>query len=190
MDTLVTLYHGGSVDEDVYGNVSFDRMKKVTIMFDKRPCFAQIFARACKEISCNLNDPGISLEGLLSHVASGIVVQWLISIGSEDDWVKYIKIVKTVVPPCLDVVVRKLSFDHCDAPIGLSPQIPNASPYEAPLAELLEEVVVVPDAQSAPNQVEISRPVRGVCGASNLVVHPQEIPLTQDPTQDNPSKCL
>jgi hypothetical protein len=35
----VTLYHGGSVEEDVYGNVSFDVVKKVTIMFDERPCF-------------------------------------------------------------------------------------------------------------------------------------------------------
>jgi hypothetical protein len=29
MDTLVTLYHGGSMEEDVYGNVSFHGMKKV-----------------------------------------------------------------------------------------------------------------------------------------------------------------
>jgi hypothetical protein len=80
--------------------------------------------------------------------------------------------VKTVVPPCLDVVVRKLLFDHCDALVRLSPQIPNASPFEAPLPELPEEVVVVSGAQSAPNEVEISRPVRGVCGALNLLVPP------------------
>jgi hypothetical protein len=43
---------------------------------------------------------------------------------------------------------------------------------EAPLPELLEEVVVVPDAQSGPNEVEISRPIRGVCGSSNPVVPP------------------
>jgi hypothetical protein len=60
------------VEEDVYGNVSFDGMK-VTVIFDERPSFGQIFARACEEIHCNLNDPGISIEGLLSHVASGIV---------------------------------------------------------------------------------------------------------------------
>jgi hypothetical protein len=86
----------------------------------------------------------------------------LISISNEDDWVKYVKIVKTIVPPCLDVVVQKLSFSHYDAPVGLSPQIPNASHSEAPLLD------VVLDAQSAPNEVEISHPVRGVCGASNL----------------------
>jgi hypothetical protein len=68
------------------------------------------------------------------------------------------------------VVVRKLSFSHCDAPFGLSPQMPNASCIEAPLPELLEEVVVVLDAQSSPNEFEISHPVRGVCWASNPVV--------------------
>jgi hypothetical protein len=46
-------------------------MKKVMIMFDERPSFGQIFARACEKIRCNLNDPGISIEVLLSHVASG-----------------------------------------------------------------------------------------------------------------------
>jgi hypothetical protein len=78
-----------------------------------------------------------------------------------------------IVPPCLDVVVRKLSFSHCDAPFGLSPQMPNASRIEAPLPKLPEEVVVVPDAQSGPNEYEISRPVRGDCGASNPVVPPR-----------------
>jgi hypothetical protein len=94
----------------------------------------------------------------------------LISIASKDDWVKYVKIVKTIVSPCLDVVARKLSFSHFDAPVELSPQMPNASRSEAPLLELPGEVVVVPDAQSPLNEVEIARPVRGVCGASNPVL--------------------
>jgi hypothetical protein len=81
----VTLYHRGSVEEDVYGNVSFYGMKKVTVMFDERPSFGQIFARACEEIICNLNDPRISIQGLLSHITSETVVRRLISIASEDD---------------------------------------------------------------------------------------------------------
>jgi hypothetical protein len=44
MDTLVTLYHGGSVEIDAYGNVSFDGMKIVTMLFDERPSFDNIFA--------------------------------------------------------------------------------------------------------------------------------------------------
>jgi hypothetical protein len=67
----------------------------------------------------------------------------------------------TIVPPCLDVLVRKLSIK---APVSLSPQMPNASPCEAPLLELPIEVVVVSNAQSVLNKVDIFRPVRGVCG--------------------------
>jgi hypothetical protein len=148
-------------------------MKNVTMMFDERPSFGQIFARACEEISCNINDPRISIQGLLSHITYGTVVRQLISIASEDDWVRYVIIMKTIVPPCLDVVVQKLSVSHCDAPVRLSPQIPNASRIEAPLLELLEEVVVVPDAQSSPHEYDISRPLPGVCGASNPVVPPR-----------------
>jgi hypothetical protein len=129
------------VETDVYGNASLYGMKNVTMMFDERPSFAQIFARACEEISCNLNDPRISIQGLLSHITSGTVVRRLISIASEDDWVRYVRIVKTIVPPCLDVVVRKLSVSHCNALVGLSPQMPNASRIEAPLLELPEEVL-------------------------------------------------
>jgi hypothetical protein len=35
----VTLYHGGSVETDVYENVNFYGMKNVTMMFDERPSF-------------------------------------------------------------------------------------------------------------------------------------------------------
>jgi hypothetical protein len=61
MDTLMTLYHGGSVEQDVYENVSFYGMKKVTVVFNERPSFGPMFARACEEIICNLNDPRISI---------------------------------------------------------------------------------------------------------------------------------
>jgi hypothetical protein len=35
----VTLYHGGSVEIDAYGNFSFYDMKIMTMMFDERPSF-------------------------------------------------------------------------------------------------------------------------------------------------------
>jgi hypothetical protein len=37
------------MEEDVYGNVSFDGMKKVIVMFDESPSFGQILARTCEE---------------------------------------------------------------------------------------------------------------------------------------------
>jgi hypothetical protein len=57
----VTLYHGGSVGIDAYGSVTFDGMKIVIMLFDERPSFDKIFARACEEISCDINDPRISI---------------------------------------------------------------------------------------------------------------------------------
>jgi hypothetical protein len=110
---------------DAYGNVTFDGMKIVAMLFDERPSFDKIFARACEEISCDINDPRISIQGLLSHITYGTVVRRLISIASEDDWVRYVRIVKTMLPPCLDVVVQSLSVTHRDAPVGLTPQIPS-----------------------------------------------------------------
>jgi hypothetical protein len=148
-------------------------MKIVTMLFDERPSFDKIFARACEEISCDINDPRISIQCLLSHITYGTVVRRLISIASEDDWVRYVRTVKTMLPPCLDVVVQPLSITHRDAPVGSTPQIPNASLIEAPLVELPEEVVVVPDAQSGPHEYGISCPLPGVCGASNPVVPPK-----------------
>jgi hypothetical protein len=46
---------------DAYGNVTFDGMKIVSMLFDERPSFDKIFARACEEISCDINDPRISI---------------------------------------------------------------------------------------------------------------------------------
>jgi hypothetical protein len=120
------------MEEDDYGNVSFDGMKKVTMMFDERPSFRLIFARSCEEIRCNVNEPDISIEGLLCHIAFETIFQQLISIGSEDDWVKYVKSVMMNLPRYLDLVVRKLTIDHCEALVGLYLELPNASPCEAP----------------------------------------------------------
>jgi hypothetical protein len=58
----VTLYHGGSVETDVYGNASLYGMKNVTMMFDERPSFAQIFARL-GEICQNCEDDYSTMFG-------------------------------------------------------------------------------------------------------------------------------
>jgi hypothetical protein len=79
---------------------------------------------------------------------------------------------------CLDQVVQKLSIDpvrHGYLPlVGLSPELPNASPCDAPLPDRIEEVVVMIDAQSTPNEVGISHPVCADCGAYNPVAAPRD----------------
>ena len=59
---------------DAYGSVTFDGMKIVTMLFVERPTFDQLLARACEEISCDINDPRISIQGLLCHITSETVV--------------------------------------------------------------------------------------------------------------------
>ena len=48
----------------------------------------------------------------------------------------------------------------------------------------MEDVVLVPDAQSAPNEVGVCPDVRAECRSDDRVAAPQEIPLTQN----HPSK--
>jgi hypothetical protein len=113
----------------------------------------------------------------------------LVPISFEDQWEKYVKIVMKSEFQCLDLVVWKLSNDP--TPLGHSPPIGHSPPHgflpveddpvpcdpPIPNREVdVEDVVVVPDAQFAPNEAII---------CPNGSTAPQEIPLTQN----HPSKC-
>jgi hypothetical protein len=185
MDNVVTVYHGGSVEEDEFGNVSFVGMQRVPLIFDDRPLFSELFGRARAELHCNSNEDSILVEGLLHYGKSERIFRRLLPIACERDWDKYVKTVMKSDFQCLDLVVRKLSIDPSPL-IGHSPprrfspvhDIP-ACTAEAPLPNLevdVEDVVAPLDAQSAPNEVGTT-PVVGTA--------PQEIPLTQN----HPSKC-
>jgi hypothetical protein len=109
MDNLVNLYHGGGVEEDVFGNVTFDGMHRVFLIFDDRPLFSEVFARARDELQCNSNEDTISVEGVIHFVKSGRIFRRLVPIASEVEWEKYVKTVMKNEYQCLDLVVRKLS---------------------------------------------------------------------------------
>ena len=104
---------------------------------------------------------------------------------------KYGKTVMKNEFQCLDLVVRKLSNDPIPhgysppnvhlPPHGLSPAPENLAPYEPllPNREVdVEDAVVVPDAQSTPNEVGVCPDVHAECGTDDVVGAPQEIPLT------------
>jgi hypothetical protein len=71
-------------------------------------------------------------------------------IGSQNEWEKYVRTVMKNEFQCLDLVIQKLSIDltwHGYSPpreFGL--ELANASPYDAPLPNYWEGVVVVADA--------------------------------------------
>ena len=49
MDNLVTIYHGGTIEYDHYGYVEFVGMQSVRILFNDRPSFSEMVARAQEE---------------------------------------------------------------------------------------------------------------------------------------------
>ena len=98
---------------------------------------------------------------------------------------------------CLDLVVRKLSNDPTphgysspngnSPPRGFSPEPENPAPSDPPLPNHevdVEDVVLVPDAQSALNEVGVCPDVRAEYWSDDGVATPREISLTQN----HPSK--
>ena len=83
MDNVVTLYHGGSVEEDEFGNVSFVGMQRVPVIFNDWPLFSELFGRARDELKCNSNEDAILVEGILHHGRSGTILRRLVLIASE-----------------------------------------------------------------------------------------------------------
>jgi hypothetical protein len=159
MDNVVTLFHGGSVEEDEFCNVSFVGMQRVPLIFDDRPLFSELVGSAHDELHFNSNDD-ISVEGVLHYGKSGRILRRLIPIAAEAQWDKYVKTVMKNEFQCLDLVVRKLSNNPSprgySPPSGHSPEPKHLAPSEPPLPNHevdVEDVVVVPDAQSAPNEL-------------------------------------
>ena len=68
MDNLVTIYHEGTVESDRYGYVEFLDMQNVPVLFNDRPSFSDMVARAREELHC-LGDDGIVVGGVL-HLGS------------------------------------------------------------------------------------------------------------------------
>ena len=66
----MTIYHGGTVESDRYGYVEFVGMQSVHVLFNDRPSFSEMVARAREELYClGDDDDGIAVEGVL-HLAT------------------------------------------------------------------------------------------------------------------------
>ena len=67
MDNLVSIYHEGIVERDHYGYVEFVVMQSVPMLFNEKPSFSELVARAWEELHCQGadDDDGITVEGVL-----------------------------------------------------------------------------------------------------------------------------
>jgi hypothetical protein len=181
------------VEEDEFGNVSFVGMQRVPLIFDDRPLFSEFFGSARHELHCNSNEDRISVEGVLHYGKLGCIFRLLVPIASEAQWDKYVKTIMKNEFQCSDLVVQKLSNDPTphgysppnghSLPCGFLPELENPTPSDPPLPNRevdVEDVVVVPNAQSALNEVGVCADVRAECQTDDGVAAPQEIPLTQN----------
>ena len=59
----MTIYHGATIESNRYGYVVFVEMQSVPVLFNDRPLFSELVARAREELHCHGDDDdGIALE--------------------------------------------------------------------------------------------------------------------------------
>jgi hypothetical protein len=128
----------------MFGNVTFDGMHGVSLIFNDRPLFSEVFGRARDEIQCISSEDAISVQGVIHFGKSGQIFRQLVTIECEVEWENYI--MKNEYQ-YLDLVVRK--FSNAPSPyVHSAPNVPPANPLLPNLEVDQEDVVAVPDAQS------------------------------------------
>ena len=67
----MSIYHGCTVKRDRYGYVEFVEMQNVPVLFNEKPSFSELVARAPEELHYYGadDDDGITVEGVL-HLGS------------------------------------------------------------------------------------------------------------------------
>ena len=116
----MSIYHGGTV-EDRYGCVEFVDMQSMPMLFNEKPSFSELVARAREELHCHGadNDDGIAVEGVLHLGFSPNILRKMIPIGCTDQWENYVRSAMKCQFQSLDVVVRRVLVDPI--PHGFSP---------------------------------------------------------------------
>jgi hypothetical protein len=144
-------------------------MQSVPVLFNEKPSFSELTARAREKVYC-YGDDGIIVEGVLHLGFPPNMLRKMIPIGCADQWDNYVRSAMKSQFQSLDVVVHRMLVDPIT--IGLSPPMGEQAFFEPTVPERDVDAEVpptVPDVQSAPDDV----------------AHPsQEISLTQN----HPSK--
>jgi hypothetical protein len=68
MDNLVSIYHEGTVEKDRYGYVEFVDMQSILMLFNEKPSFSELVARAWEELHYRGDDDndGIAVDGVFT----------------------------------------------------------------------------------------------------------------------------
>ena len=86
----MSIYHGCTVERDRYGYVEFVEIQSVPVLFNDRPLFSELVARAREELHCH-DDDCITVEGVLHLGSPPNILRKMISIGCVDQWENYVR---------------------------------------------------------------------------------------------------
>ena len=78
------------MERDRYGYVEFVEMQNVPVLFNDRPSFSGMVARAREELHC-FGDDGIVVEGVLHLGSPPNILRRMILIGCADQWENYVR---------------------------------------------------------------------------------------------------
>ena len=78
------------MERDRYGYVEFVDIKSVHVLFNEKPLFSELVARARKELHCH-GDDGITVEGVLHLGFAPNIFRKMIPIGCVDQWENYVR---------------------------------------------------------------------------------------------------
>ena len=78
---------------DRYGYVEFVEMQSVSVLFNEKPSFSELVARAWEELHCYGadDDDGIVVEGVLHLGSPPNILRKMIPIGCVDQWENYVR---------------------------------------------------------------------------------------------------
>jgi hypothetical protein len=115
MDNLVSIYHGGTMERDRCGYIEFVEMQSEPVLFNEKPSFSELVARAREELHCHGDDDddgGIAVEGVLHLGFPPNILKKMILIGCADQWENYVRSAMKSQFQSLDVVVRRMVLDR------------------------------------------------------------------------------
>lgn len=170
------------MERDEYGCVKFVGMQCEVVIFDEKPSFSELVARAREELHCHENDE-ITVEGIL-HLGSPLNIQRkMVPIRCAGQWEKYVRTVMNGHSPSVEVVVRPVGVDR--NPRRFSRPMGQRAHFDPPVPEPVMDVDVaptIPDAESAPNEV-VGHGCRIV---DDVADSPNEFLFTQNDPRDIP----
>jgi hypothetical protein len=108
MDKLVTIHHGGNVRRNDNGDVEFEGMREVSMLFNTRPSYGFLVTKLKERLRA---DEGVDIvmQGVIDVGSCiGTHIKRLVSISGPAEWNNYVSVVMETGVRALDLIVRQV----------------------------------------------------------------------------------